>query len=109
MFSKSCLNGAHCLGYNVTSPAEYMNWLLSRGLSERNLSLVKSRIEFQCIFDSHLMLITGRLLSKKVQINSILLQKYFPKIAIEIKIQVYWLNGFVSAALSTLMEFHVAI
>lgn len=40
MFARSCLNGSHCLRYNVTSPAESMNHMLKKGLPDKMLTLV---------------------------------------------------------------------
>ena len=83
MISMFCKNSSLCLGYNVTSPTESMNSMLKRGLSEKNLSLIESRIEFQHIFDNPLMLITEKLQYKRVPFK-----EYYPKNAEDIKIQV---------------------
>ncbi|KAK8893981.1 hypothetical protein M9Y10_022411 [Tritrichomonas musculus] len=88
MFARSCLNGAHCLGYNVTSPVERMNHMLKKGLPDKMLTLVESRIEFNQILENHIMITTEKIMSKRVPSDAILYQKYMPRIASDIKIQI---------------------
>mgnify|MGYP001050602289 FL=1 len=88
MFARSCIDGAHCLGYNVTSPAESMNSMLKRSLPDRMLTLLQSRLEFNQILDNHLMLIEEKIETKRVPKDSILFKKYMPKIADEIREQI---------------------
>lgn len=85
-FSRSCLNRAHCLGYNVTSPAESMNHMLKMGLPDKTLTLVESRIEFNQILENHIMITTEKVMSKRVPSDVILYQKYMPRIASDIKL-----------------------
>lgn len=85
MIACSCLNKARCLGYNVTSPAESMNNMIKKGLPDKTLSLVESRIEFQHIFDNHAMLTEEKAMSTRVPNNSIIHMQYWPAIANQIQ------------------------
>ena len=66
MFSRLCFNGAHCLRYYVTIPAESINHMTKIGLPDKILTLFESRIEINQILDNHIMITTEKVMSKRV-------------------------------------------
>ena len=52
MFARSCIDGDHCLGYNVTSLAESMNYMLKKSLSDWMLILLQAQFEFNQIWSA---------------------------------------------------------
>lgn len=87
MFARSCIDGDHCLGYNVTSLVESMNFMLKRSLSDWMLILLQSQFEFNQILDNNLMLIEEKIETKRNLNDNILYIKYMPKISDEIREQ----------------------
>ena len=89
MFSRSCLNNTHCLGYNVTSPAESMNNMLKKNLPDRSLTLLESRIEFNSTLQNHKLLLQENLNRRRITLNDNIFEKYFmPNITKEIEFQI---------------------
>ena len=87
-FVRSCLECTHCIGYNVTSPAESMNNMLKRNLPDRHLSLLESRSEFQSTINNHYHLIEEQLFTRRLPLNDQFYQIYTPTITKEINYQI---------------------